>query len=76
MAKRYVSGNRSGALQSNHGETARNLLRERARGPEWFAENYSIIYELVPVPEASLKPQKRAAEAAEEENDADRLPKA
>jgi len=64
MIKRYVSGKRSGELQSNHGETARNLLQKRKQGLDWFAKHYPVIYELVPVTAEELKPKKRAVEAA------------
>lgn len=63
MTKRYVSGTRSGKLQSNSGETARNLLQMRKHSPEWFVKHYPVIYELVPVTAEELKPKKRSIEA-------------
>ena len=47
--KRYVSGTPSGALQSMRGKTARMLLEDRADSTAWYADNYTIVYELVPV---------------------------
>lgn len=59
--KRYVSGSPNGDLQSMQGKTARAVLQERAASATWFANNYPIIYELVPVPAEKLKPKKRTA---------------
>ena len=64
QTKRYVSGTVAGSLQSNHGATARDTLRERKLSPVFFARYYPIVYELVPVSADDLKPQKHAAKAA------------
>lgn len=59
MIKRYVSGRQGGQLQGNRGETARTLLQKREMNSDWFARNYPIIYELVPVSAENLKPPRR-----------------
>ena len=61
--RRYVSGKRDGLkLQTIYGRSAAIVLEDRrfGRSPAWFARNYPIIYELVPISEKEL--EKRAAE--------------
>ncbi len=55
MKRRFVAGNRRGNLQSNKGDTARQIITERTeqrpiKGKAgWWERNYPVIYELVPV---------------------------
>jgi hypothetical protein len=57
MTKLYVSGKGNGELQSNRGDNARDLLRDREGSPGWYAKQYPIIYELVPVSAEDIKPK-------------------
>jgi hypothetical protein len=57
--KLYVSGTKNGNLQAMAGAALNVALRERGRGTEWWARNYPILYELVPVDAEALKPKRR-----------------
>ena len=67
--KRYVSGTSYGALQSNFGDAARTILGNRSlkRNVKWYADNYPVIYELVPVTEVEIEAIITAAQAAGDE---------
>ena len=64
MKRLFVSGDRTGRLQSIRGETAKRVLAGRSCCSDWWKDNYPIIYELVPIDEAVLRLE--AAEAAKE----------
>ena len=63
MVRRFVAGDRHGALQSMSGDTARQFRagRKSYGSPEWWKRNFPIVYELVPISLEQVTP--RAVEA-------------
>lgn len=61
----YVHGDKNGRLHANFGNTGRDILADR--GCYAFPQFYPILYELVPITEATLK--RRVAAEAEKARD-------